>query len=180
MNKRNIVTIAVAVVILLLSVFILIIANKGTDTVEENTVEENISTEQEQAYDTVPEIQDDIVLNDKPNIHYVEAPPEEYYTNTVTIEQGYNINDLENLEVTCLSDTFINEENASYVLVKAFTLALQAYCNDNNITEKFTSTPYDVLIGETVNIVQLKTQSESHSLLLRYDLDTDYVEVVPQ
>lgn len=180
MNKRNIVTIAVAVVILLLSVFILIIANKGTDTTEENTVDENIVTEQEQVNDSVPEIQNDIVLNDKPNAYYVEAPPEEYYNNTVTIEQGYYINDLENLEVTCLGDTFINEENASYVLVNAFTLALQAYCNDNNIKEKFTSTPYDVLTGETVNIVQLKTQSESYSLLLRYDLDTDYVEVVPQ
>lgn len=179
MNKRNIVTIAVALIILLLSVLILIIANKGNDTVEENIITEQ-EQEQEQTYDSVPEIQDDILINDKPNAYYVEAPPEEYYTNTVTIEQGYNINDLENLEVTCLSDTFINEEDASYVLVKAFTLALQAYCNDNNITEKFSSTPYDVLIGETVNIVQLKTQSESHSLLLRYDLDTDYVEVVPQ
>lgn len=174
MNKRKIITLAIVVAVLLVSLTIAIIVIR--DNTDNSSVSENVVISDTPAESYIPQTDDSIT--DKPDAHYVESPDAGYFTSMPTIVSGYNITELNGLEINCLGDKFITEDEVSYVLVNAFSLALQAYCNDNNITEKFNATVEDVLTGDSVNIVKLRVHSTSYELILNYDLSTDYVEVV--
>lgn len=115
------------------------------------------------------------VIEEEPDT--VEAVPDDsYFTDTtLSVTTGYNIKDLENLTVTCIDVESLND--ASYTLVNAFTLGLQAFCNENNINEKFKATSKDITSGVNFNIVELHAVSDSYDLTLSYDLSTDFVNV---